>query len=164
MAKNIKQKSMRYDQYDYMKLMESNIICFSIPLMSARISSSSFWSHLVEPLAPFARMYRGTSVSLDSTPGRHAPVQERRPEADRGEPAALHAVPRPDRGPGDTAALQLQIGFRGQRQRVSLLHLLGGTGHLLQTEGLEMVVPCEARTAGVLIYYPMSLLIGVGVC
>ena len=25
MAKNIKQKSMRYDQYDYMKLMESNI-------------------------------------------------------------------------------------------------------------------------------------------
>ena len=42
----------------------------------------------------------------DRRPGRHAPVQERRPEADRGEPAALHAVPRPDRGPGDGGPLR----------------------------------------------------------
>lgn len=33
----------------------------------------------------------------------------------------------------------------------------------IQTQGLEVVVPCEARTAGAMIYYPMSLLIAVGV-
>ena len=33
----------------------------------------------------------------------------------------------------------------------------------VQTQGLEMVVPCEARTAGAVIYYPMSLLIVTGI-
>ena len=33
----------------------------------------------------------------------------------------------------------------------------------VQAQGLEMVVPCEARTAGAVIYYPMSLLIAVGI-
>lgn len=33
----------------------------------------------------------------------------------------------------------------------------------VQEEGLEMVVPCEARTAGVMIYYPLSALIAVGI-
>lgn len=33
----------------------------------------------------------------------------------------------------------------------------------LQPSGLEVVVPCEARTAGVIIYYPLSALIAVGV-
>jgi hypothetical protein len=35
--------------------------------------------------------------------------------------------------------------------------------HPVQPSGLEFVVPCESRTAGVLIYYPMSMLITVGV-
>lgn len=35
--------------------------------------------------------------------------------------------------------------------------------HPLQPENLEMKVPCEARTAGVMIYYPLSLLIALGV-
>lgn len=33
----------------------------------------------------------------------------------------------------------------------------------VQPRNLEMVIPCEARTAGVSIYYPLSLLIAVGV-
>lgn len=33
----------------------------------------------------------------------------------------------------------------------------------LQARNLEMVVPCEARTAGVIVYYPLSALIAVGV-
>lgn len=33
----------------------------------------------------------------------------------------------------------------------------------VQTEGLEMVVPCESRTAGIIIYYPLSILIAVGI-
>jgi hypothetical protein len=35
--------------------------------------------------------------------------------------------------------------------------------HPIQPTGLEFVVPCEARTAGVIIYYPMSMLIAPGV-
>jgi len=35
--------------------------------------------------------------------------------------------------------------------------------HPVQPSGLEFVVPCEARTAGVLIYYPLSMLIAPGV-
>lgn len=33
----------------------------------------------------------------------------------------------------------------------------------VQEDNLEFVVPCEARTAGVMIYYPMSALIAVGI-
>ncbi len=35
--------------------------------------------------------------------------------------------------------------------------------HPAQPSGLEFVVPCEARTAGAIIYYPMSMLIAPGV-
>lgn len=34
----------------------------------------------------------------------------------------------------------------------------------VQIQGLEMVVPCETRTAGAIIYYPLSLLIAPGIC
>ena len=33
----------------------------------------------------------------------------------------------------------------------------------VQTKGLEMEVPCEARTGGVFLYYPMSLIIAQGI-
>ena len=33
----------------------------------------------------------------------------------------------------------------------------------LQVRNLETVIPCEARTAGVIVYYPLSCLIAVGV-
>lgn len=32
-----------------------------------------------------------------------------------------------------------------------------------QPDGLEVVIPCEARTAGAMIYYPLSLLIAAGI-
>jgi hypothetical protein len=35
--------------------------------------------------------------------------------------------------------------------------------HPVQPSGLEFVVPCESRTAGVIIYYPLSMLIAIGV-
>jgi len=35
--------------------------------------------------------------------------------------------------------------------------------HPVQPSGLEFIVPCEARTAGVIIYYPMSMLIVPGI-
>ena len=33
----------------------------------------------------------------------------------------------------------------------------------LQVEKLETIILCEARTAGVIVYYPLSALIAVGV-
>ena len=35
--------------------------------------------------------------------------------------------------------------------------------HPIQPKGLEFEIPCEARTAGAIIYYPMSMLIIPGV-
>ena len=54
--------------------------------------------------------------------------------------------------------------FKNDPRKLTIENPLPFTQHPVQTEGLEMVVPCEARTAGVIIYYPMSLLIGVGIC
>lgn len=54
--------------------------------------------------------------------------------------------------------------FKNDARKLTLENPLPFMQYPVQTEGLEMVVPCEARTAGVLIYYPMSLLIGIGVC
>lgn len=54
--------------------------------------------------------------------------------------------------------------FKNDARKLTLENPLPFMQYPVQTEGLEMVVPCEARTAGILIYYPMSLLIGVGVC
>lgn len=54
--------------------------------------------------------------------------------------------------------------LKNDSRKLTLENPLPFMQYPVQTEGLEMVVPCEARTAGVLIYYPMSLLIGVGVC
>lgn len=54
--------------------------------------------------------------------------------------------------------------FKNDARKLTVENPLPFMQYPVQTEGLEMVVPCEARTAGVLIYYPMSLLIGVGIC
>ncbi len=32
-----------------------------------------------------------------------------------------------------------------------------------QTRGLEVIIPCEARVAGAMLYYPLSLMIACGV-
>lgn len=54
--------------------------------------------------------------------------------------------------------------FKNDARKLTIENPLPFTQHPVQAQNLEMVVPCEARTAGVLIYYPMSLLIGVGIC
>lgn len=64
----------------------------------------------------------------------------------------------------DTNGQGVMLLFKNDARKLTLENPLPFMQYPVQTEGLEMVVPCEARTAGVLIYYPMSLLIGVGVC
>ena len=54
--------------------------------------------------------------------------------------------------------------FKNDARKLTIENPLPFTQYPVQTQGLEMVIPCEARTAGAIIYYPMSLLIAVGIC
>lgn len=53
--------------------------------------------------------------------------------------------------------------FKNDSRKLSIENPLPFMQYPLQTQGLEIVVPCEARTAGAIIYYPMSLLIAPGI-
>lgn len=53
--------------------------------------------------------------------------------------------------------------FTKDPDKIAIENPLPFIQHPVQPEGLEMVVPCEARTAGVVIYYPLSALIAVGI-
>lgn len=53
--------------------------------------------------------------------------------------------------------------FKKDARKLTIEHPLPFYQYPLQTKGLEIVVPCEARTAGAIIYYPLSALIAVGV-
>ena len=53
--------------------------------------------------------------------------------------------------------------FKNDSRKLSIENPLPFMQYPIQTQGLEVVVPCEARTVGAMIYYPMSLLIAVGV-
>lgn len=53
--------------------------------------------------------------------------------------------------------------FKNDEKKLSLENPMPFIQHQLQVKNLETVVPCEARTAGVIVYYPFSCLIAVGV-
>lgn len=53
--------------------------------------------------------------------------------------------------------------FKKDARKFTIEHPLPFYQHPLQAKNLEIVVPCEARTAGAVIYYPLSALIAVGV-
>lgn len=53
--------------------------------------------------------------------------------------------------------------FRKDARKLTIENPLPFYQYPLQPQGLEIVVPCEARTAGAIIYYPLSLLIACGI-
>lgn len=53
--------------------------------------------------------------------------------------------------------------FHNDPEKMSLENPMAFYQYPLQAKNLEIVVPCEARTAGVIFYYPLSALIAVGV-
>ena len=53
--------------------------------------------------------------------------------------------------------------FKNDKNKLSLENPMAYKQYTAQPRNLETVVPCEARTAGVIVYYPMSCLIAVGV-
>lgn len=53
--------------------------------------------------------------------------------------------------------------FKNDARKLSLENPMPFYQYPLQVRNLETVIPCEARTAGVIMYYPLSALIAVGV-
>lgn len=53
--------------------------------------------------------------------------------------------------------------FKNDARKLTLENPMPFYQYPLQAKNLEIVVPCEARTAGVIVYYPLSCLIAVGV-
>lgn len=53
--------------------------------------------------------------------------------------------------------------FKKDKKKLSLENPMPFYQYPLQAHNLEVVIPCEARTAGVIVYYPMSALIAIGV-
>lgn len=53
--------------------------------------------------------------------------------------------------------------FKNDPQKLSLENPMAYKQYTAQAKNLETIVPCEARTAGVIVYYPLSCLIAVGV-
>lgn len=54
--------------------------------------------------------------------------------------------------------------FKNDERKLALENPMPFYQYPLQVKGLETIIPCEARTAGVIVYYPFSALIAVGVC
>ena len=54
--------------------------------------------------------------------------------------------------------------FKNDERKLALENPMPFYQYPLQVKGLETIIPCEARTAGVIVYYPYSALIAVGVC
>lgn len=53
--------------------------------------------------------------------------------------------------------------FKNDPKKLSLENPMAYKQYTAQAENLETIIPCEARTAGVIVYYPLSCLIAVGV-
>lgn len=53
--------------------------------------------------------------------------------------------------------------FKNDKRKLTLENPMPFYQYPLQVEKLETIIPCEARTAGVIVYYPLSCLIAVGV-
>lgn len=66
-------------------------------------------------------------------------------------------------GASDGTGQNVALLFKNDARKLTIENPLPFYQYPLQARGLEVVIPCEARTAGAIIYYPLSLLIAVGV-
>lgn len=64
----------------------------------------------------------------------------------------------------ETDGQGVMLMFKNDANKLTIENPLPFMQYPVQAQGLEMVVPCEARTAGAIIYYPLSLLIIPGIC
>ena len=54
--------------------------------------------------------------------------------------------------------------FKNDAKKLAIENPMPFKQHPVEVRGLETIINCEARTAGVIVYYPLSALIAVGVC
>ena len=64
---------------------------------------------------------------------------------------------------GDEDGKGVAFLFKNDPRKLALENPMPFYQYPVQPKDLEVTVPCEARTAGVIVYYPMSALIAVGV-
>ena len=76
-------------------------------------------------------------------------------------PDAVETNPNASLTPGSGAGVAFL--FTNNAEKMSLENPMPFMQYPVQPHNLETVVPCEARTAGVIFYYPLSALIAVGV-
>ena len=80
------------------------------------------------------------------------PASELQSDAPETNPYAVGATPQ-----------AVALLFKKDPRKFTIENPLPFYQYPLQPQGLEVIVPCEARTAGAIIYYPLSLLIALGV-
>jgi len=66
-------------------------------------------------------------------------------------------------GASDGTGQNVALLFKNDARKLTIENPMPFYQYPVQPKGLEVVIPCEARTAGAIIYYPLSLLIAVGV-
>lgn len=66
-------------------------------------------------------------------------------------------------GAVDGTGKNVALLFKKDARKLTIENPMPFYQYPVQPKGLEVVIPCEARTAGAIIYYPLSLLIAVGV-
>ena len=67
-------------------------------------------------------------------------------------------------GVSQNAGVGVAFLFKNDARKLTLENPMPFYQYPLQTKNLESIIPCEARTAGVIVYYPLSALIATGVC
>lgn len=80
------------------------------------------------------------------------PASELQSDAPETNPYAVGATPQ-----------AVALLFKKDPRKFTIENPLPFYQYPLQPQGLEVIVPCEARTAGAIIYYPLSLLIALGI-
>lgn len=90
-------------------------------------------------------------------------VLENAPYLKTIEPAAELQKDATDVNPYAGSEKNVALLFTRSADKLTIEHPLPFYQHPVQPKGLELEIPCEARTAGAMIYYPLSALIAVGV-
>ena len=68
-----------------------------------------------------------------------------------------------DINPYSSTSQNVALLYTNSPKKLTIEHPLPFFQHPVQPKGLELEVPCEARTAGAMIYYPLSALSAVGI-
>ena len=101
-----------------------------------------------------------TSTTVKAFLLEHAPYLKEIVSASELDADSIETNPYAKVGTGGQGVAFL---FKNDARKLSLENPMPFYQYPLQVRNLETVIPCEARTAGVIVYYPLAALIAVGV-